>query len=396
MACDFHLKYASRLTGGFVAAGASPALVTREHGFEFGGDVEEMRVEIRRQVGPDTPVWIVPGRVRELGHLGTVRRLAAARRAFAPDVVHLQERAENDMRIPLVAGARPGRYAYTVHDPVVHPGDVRSRATTLLNGTLLRGAGLVFVHAEPLVEELRAQYRFRAPVVVIPHGIEAPTVTPLPEGPCVLFFGRITHYKGLAVLANAMAAVWAALPATRLIVAGEGDLPEHPALRDPRVEMRIGYIPESSLAGLFAEASVVALPYVQASQSGVGSLAKRHGRPLVVTRTSTGVSFWGLVRPLGAPSSGASPPSGATGPTGATGSTGSSASPKTAVLEYSADGGHSWHTLMHVHAASDGAWSATGNFVKHRLWRVKWVSASGTTYTGAATRAYTTSGKIEY
>jgi glycosyltransferase involved in cell wall biosynthesis len=36
---------------------------------------------------------------------------------------------------------------------------------------------------------------------------------------------------------------------------------------------------------LFRGASVVTLPYVQASQSGVGSQAKAHGRPIVVTWT---------------------------------------------------------------------------------------------------------------
>jgi hypothetical protein len=114
--------------------------------------------------------------------------------------------------------------------------------------------------------------------------------------------------------------------------------------------------------------------------------------PLVVTRTSTGVSFWGLVRPLGAPAA-PSAPTGSTGPTGATGVTHSSG--RTVVLEYSSDGGHSWHTLSHLQANSSGAWSASGRFVADRLWRVEWTSASGQTFTGAATRAYTSSGKIE-
>jgi hypothetical protein len=114
--------------------------------------------------------------------------------------------------------------------------------------------------------------------------------------------------------------------------------------------------------------------------------------PLVVTRTSTGVSFWGLVRPLGAPAA-PKAPTGSTGPTGATGVTHSNG--RTVVLEYSSDGGHSWHTLSRLQASSSGAWSASGRFVANRLWRVEWTSASGQTFTGAATRAYTSAGKIE-
>jgi hypothetical protein len=30
------------------------------------------------------------------------------------------------------------------------------------------------------------------------------------------------------------------------------------------------------------------------------------------------------------------------------------------------------------------------------MWRVKWTSATGTTYYGAPTRCYTTSGRIDY
>jgi hypothetical protein len=119
------------------------------------------------------------------------------------------------------------------------------------------------------------------------------------------------------------------------------------------------------------------------------------------------VSFWGLVRPLG--ESGAGPaaptapsaPSGGTGATGSSGSSGSSGSRgvaalRTATIQYSSDGGKQWRTLMTVHTDAAGAWSASGHFAAHRLWRVKWVSASGVAYTGAPTRAYTTSGKIDY
>ncbi|MGD1051142.1 MAG: hypothetical protein ABR947_08745 [Solirubrobacteraceae bacterium] len=119
--------------------------------------------------------------------------------------------------------------------------------------------------------------------------------------------------------------------------------------------------------------------------------------PLVVTRTHSGVSFWGIVRPAGdndpVP---ASAPTGASGTTGTTGSSGSGAGPTTVVIQYSNDGGRKWRTLRTVHTDSTGVWSASGNFASHRLWRTRWVSPSGTTYYGVATRAYTTSGAIDY
>jgi hypothetical protein len=89
--------------------------------------------------------------------------------------------------------------------------------------------------------------------------------------------------------------------------------------------------------------------------------------PLTVTRTTiTGVSFWGLVRP-------------ATGDTHI-------------VLQYSANGGGSWHGLAREQTSGAGAWSGGGRFVAGRLWRVRWVSSNGQAFTGAPTRAYSSSG----
>jgi len=92
--------------------------------------------------------------------------------------------------------------------------------------------------------------------------------------------------------------------------------------------------------------------------------------PLTVTRSSTaGVSLWGLVRPA----------------RGAT----------RVVVQYSADGGRSWHGLADERTASDGAWAASGRFVTGRLWRVRWTSPAGQNFTGAPTRAYTVTGALE-
>ena len=53
-----------------------------------------------------------------------------------------------------------------------------------------------------------------------PHGIEAAESRPLPERPSILFFGRISHYKGVDVLLDAMEAVWRAVPEATLTIAG--------------------------------------------------------------------------------------------------------------------------------------------------------------------------------
>jgi len=281
-ACDFLLRYTSMLAGGMEGAGVEPALLMRDHDEEFGG-AEGAAAEFVRAASPAARRLVIPGRVRSPRGFAAALRARRAVSRFAPAVVHLQAGVGNDPRLVFAAGARPRRFALTIHDPVRHPGEEVSRSAAVGNRALLRAAGLIFVHAAALRAELVEAARPRAPIVVVPHGIDPGEVQPLPAQPAVLFFGRLGHYKGLDVLLDAMAAVWQTLPQATLTVAGAGELEDHPALGDPRVTLRAEHVPDAEIPDLFAAATCVALPYRQASQSGVGSLAKRHGRPLVVS-----------------------------------------------------------------------------------------------------------------
>ncbi len=95
---------------------------------------------------------------------------------------------------------------------------------------------------------------------------------PRPESPSVLLFGRLEQYKGVEVLVEAMRLVWERRPDVRLVVAGEGQaarlVPD-----DPRISLIPRYVPEREVDALLADASLVVLPYTQASQSGVGVMA---------------------------------------------------------------------------------------------------------------------------
>jgi glycosyltransferase involved in cell wall biosynthesis len=139
------------------------------------------------------------------------------------------------------------------------------------------------VHSTALAEELTDLGEVRGAIEVVPHGLNVVPPEPLPERPALLFFGRISHYKGLDTLLDAMPLVWEELPEATLTIAGEGPLPEREALADPRVTLRHEHVPEADVPGLFAAATCAVLPYRQASQSGVGSEAKRFGRAIVAT-----------------------------------------------------------------------------------------------------------------
>jgi glycosyltransferase involved in cell wall biosynthesis len=270
------------LAGALDRAGADVTLLTRDHDLEFGGVPGASEAFIEREA-PGVDLRLLRGRVRSPS--GWRHAMALRRDLGRGDaVVHLQEAAVNDLRLLAAVRPRRGRFALTVHDPVQHPGDRHDYTGPPIERLLRRRAGLIFIHGEALKEELLEITPTKAPVVVIPHASDPGAgATPLPGSPSLLFFGRMSHYKGLDVLLDAMSAVWTALPDATLVVAGAGDIEPHAALSDPRVTVRNEHVPEDAIPDLMHATRCLVLPYRQASQSGVGSRAKPYGRPLVVT-----------------------------------------------------------------------------------------------------------------
>ncbi len=111
-----------------------------------------------------------------------------------------------------------------------------------------------------------------------------------PNTPMLLFFGFVRKYKGLQVLLESMTRVRNALPAVKLVVAGEcyDDAGAYQAyvgkhkLAD-HVQLLFKYIPEGEISPLFSAADVIVQPYITATQSGVAQIAYHFERPLIVT-----------------------------------------------------------------------------------------------------------------
>jgi glycosyltransferase involved in cell wall biosynthesis len=282
--CDWFLKYTAGLARGLADVGCEVTLLTRDHDFEFGGKPGAMREFVARTLDGKARHLELGGRVRDVSRLRDVSRMRRELKRWAPQVIHAQDSLPHDMRLAVVGGFPWRKYAFTVHDPAPHPGEPRRSARIgIVRRALRRGADLVFAHSPVLVDELRAADEIRGAAAVVPHGVADLDVSPLPASPSLLFFGRITHYKGVDTLLDAMPAVWERLPDVTLTVAGSGEMPKHEALSDSRVTLRAEHVPEAAVSGLYAESTCVVLPYRQASQSGVGSEAKQHGRAIVAT-----------------------------------------------------------------------------------------------------------------
>lgn len=103
-----------------------------------------------------------------------------------------------------------------------------------------------------------------------------------------LFFGRIQKYKGLHVLSKAFEEVQKQYPNTHLTVAGSGDFTEYEeeyaSLKNATVMNK--YISDEEIAYLFSKPNtVVVMPYIDATQSGITGIAYNYETPIISTDT---------------------------------------------------------------------------------------------------------------
>ena len=184
----------------------------------------------------------------------------------------------------------------------------RDSHDTLLNRLTLRIqyqlADHIFVHTEKMKRELIEGFGAGvARITVIPHGINtavpSSSLTSIQakrrlgirdDQRTILFFGRITPYKGLEYLISAFGMLRGA--DYRLIIAGRPDRCEEywstieklirEDLKGGRVVLRSEFIPDDETEIYFKAADVLVLPYRDIFQSGVLLLGYSFGLPALV------------------------------------------------------------------------------------------------------------------
>ncbi|MEM9404825.1 MAG: glycosyltransferase family 4 protein [Acidobacteriota bacterium] len=229
-------------------------------------------------------------------------RTALAAKRLRPDVVHLH--CTNQIALVYLFWLRTVRLrvAYTAH--VVTPHE-RIPLQSAIYGRVHALCHLIVAHSS--FDRRRLQDEFgveRERIAQIPHGeygffdqhekrdrgLERRKLGLAEADAVVLFFGYIREYKGLDLLLEAWPHVAESCPAARLLIAGDPvNLP--PARREELQRKarefgavdHFGYVPFEDVAGYFAAADALVMPYRAISQSGVLFLALSLGLPVVAT-----------------------------------------------------------------------------------------------------------------
>lgn len=212
-------------------------------------------------------------------------------KALNPDVIHLQlgHFWFNLLGLPLL---RRYPLVLTVHDSLIHVGDAATAKTPqwVYDRACYRARERI-VHAPQVKESLVKRLGISADTVhVIPYvivgDVDVTAGEDVPEEPLVLFFGRIWPYKGLEYLIRAEPLITARVPQAKFVIAGTGesfDRYQRMMVNPERFVVINEYVSDEKRAELFRRASVVVLPYIEASQSFIISIAYRFGKPVVAT-----------------------------------------------------------------------------------------------------------------
>jgi glycosyltransferase involved in cell wall biosynthesis len=252
----------------------------------------------RAQIDPN--IHLLPRtlpRIRDPRSLAAVFDLLRTVCTPTPDILHVQD-SVNPWFDLLAASHDLPPLVVTVHDATRHPGENQGEwFTGYLRKRFLLRARAVIVHASIQRDLLCSKWGIPlGRVHVVPHGEMGSLyrlATPMQSGEIprrnpasVLFFGRVLRYKGLGILIDAMKIVRKSIPDATLIIAGRGGrIASRPQLdQEPTwVEFIDRFIPHEEVVGLFNRAGMVVLPYVEASQSGVASLAMGLGPPVIAS-----------------------------------------------------------------------------------------------------------------
>lgn len=223
------------------------------------------------------------------------RRLTREINHVKPEVVHITF----ELRFPFFFAwllHRNYPLVITIHEP--EPFSVGMLRIILINRLqaanmklLARISDKIIVHGEKHKRYLLDRNIPSHKIEVIPHGefsffaqYSKGNVRTI-ESNNILFFGRITRYKGIDYLIEAVKLVKEHIPDATVTIAGEGSFTRYKRMigSDSSFTVLNRFIADEEVAELFQKASVVVLPYVDGSQSGVISIAYAFKKPVVAT-----------------------------------------------------------------------------------------------------------------
>ncbi len=178
----------------------------------------------------------------------------------------------------------------TLHDVGIHQGD-SSLFNRYWNNSQFKLADKYIVLSKQYVSVLEHEGIRRENIAVVPHAgftfyDMGSTCITTSANPQILFFGRISKYKGIELLLDALRLIKCSFPNVKLKIVGSGDVAPYAekinSLKD-NITLINKWIRDEDVADFIKDVDFVVLPYIHATQSGVIPLAYAFKKPVLAT-----------------------------------------------------------------------------------------------------------------
>jgi starch synthase len=251
-------------------------------------DLFDPTISLFRYVTPQELSWRSVAGLAALPLLS--RRLRRDIFRWRPSILHVNSgHIAYPLFVPRLAARIP--MVSTLHDIYPHLGE-RRPVEGLKIAPLLRYSRRIIVHGRSLKDQAVERWRLAPERVEVFPVIMSSRIRAwagaLDEDPNdILMFGRIHEYKGYGIMLQALPAILQRVPRARLVIAGRGSLDAWAGLIEPlrpHLEIDNRFIPDREMPLFFRRCAVVAMPYLEASQSGVEPIAACFEKTVVGTR----------------------------------------------------------------------------------------------------------------
>lgn len=217
------------------------------------------------------------------------RSIARLISTMHPDFVHMDTVSVRSL------GLFPFLYHHklviTIHDPVFHSGEY-SWKSDLVRKLFFRKTHMLLFYSNFAAKQFYLTYPYihiRSHVLKFqPFSFTRQLLEDdTSPGEYILFFGRLSHYKGIDLLLDAIPSVLKKYPYERFVIAGRAEnFDLHTSLLDHyegSIEVLNKYFSSDELAKLVQKSKFIVCPYRDATQSGVLMTAFALGKTAVVT-----------------------------------------------------------------------------------------------------------------
>ncbi len=218
------------------------------------------------------------------------RQFARALNKKGYDLVHLNGYRGAQMFLYAFLKRSMAR-VWTVHDPILHSGEDKWQTRLAYKSYRYLKAHYIVHNQQQLplfislygIKPERCHYVPFGPLDIFREFKNGQEVKPAPA--TVLFWGRISPYKGVEYLIEAAKIARKKIPGLKVVIAGKPNYPLDTSgmAGDASFEHIDGFIENPQLVKLIEQSSLVVCPYTDATQSGVLMTAYAFNKPVLAT-----------------------------------------------------------------------------------------------------------------